>query len=69
MRKVFKEVMIMCYNCGCGLPDDDMGNEKNITNKTFDELAQINGTSSKEQMVHVRDLINQVLEDDQNNAA
>lgn len=33
----------MCYNCGCGLPDDDMGqghagvdpNGKSITNKTF----------------------------------
>ena len=25
----------MCYNCGCQKPDDDMGNSKNITNKTL----------------------------------
>lgn len=38
----------MCYNCGCGLPDDDMGqghalaqpNGKSITNQTFEELAK-----------------------------
>ena len=29
----------MCYNCGCGMPDNDMGNPKNITNKTFEEAA------------------------------
>ena len=27
----------MCYNCGCGKPEDDHGNPKNITNKTFKE--------------------------------
>lgn len=43
----------MCYNCGCGDPNDTMGNDNNITNQitltnlskkwgvTFDEVRQI----------------------------
>ena len=30
----------MCYNCGCGMPNNDMGNPANITNKTFEEAAK-----------------------------
>lgn len=38
----------MCYNCGCNMPDDDMGvghacaepDGKSITNKTFEELSK-----------------------------
>ena len=38
----------MCYNCGCGMADDDMGQGhagvdqggKAITNKTFEEAAK-----------------------------
>ncbi len=30
----------MCYNCGCEKLDNDMGNPKNITNKTFEEAAK-----------------------------
>ena len=35
----------MCYNCGCGMPSDAMGSEKNITEKTFEEAAKAGGTS------------------------
>ena len=35
----------MCYNCGCGEPSDDMGDPKNITNKTFEEAAKASGQS------------------------
>lgn len=43
----------MCYNCGCGMPDDDMGKGnagldpkgKSITNKTFEEAAKSQGMS------------------------
>lgn len=38
----------MCYNCGCGLPDDNMGNPKNITNKTFEEAAVAMGQTPEE---------------------
>jgi hypothetical protein len=30
----------MCYNCGCELPDNDMGDPKNITDRTFEEAAK-----------------------------
>ena len=38
----------MCYNCGCGKPDNDMGNPKNITNKTFEEAAKAAKLTSEE---------------------
>ena len=25
--------MAMCYNCGCGMPNNDMGKPENITSK------------------------------------
>jgi hypothetical protein len=33
----------MCYNCGCGMPNNDMGKPENITNKTFEEAAKSMG--------------------------
>ena len=38
----------MCYNCGCQRPNDDMGNPKNITDKTFEEAAKAAGQSPEE---------------------
>jgi hypothetical protein len=38
----------MCYNCGCGKLDDNMGNPKNITNKTFEEAARASGQKTEE---------------------
>ena len=38
----------MCYNCGCQMPDNDMGNPKNITNKTFEEAAKASGQNPEE---------------------
>lgn len=32
----------MCLNCGCGMPDEDHGNPKNITTKTLQEAADAN---------------------------
>jgi hypothetical protein len=33
----------MCYNCGCHIPDDPMGSDDNITNKTFEQIAKKEG--------------------------
>ena len=33
----------MCYNCGCGMPDDDMGNPDNITEETIKKAAEASG--------------------------
>lgn len=34
----------MCFNCGCGIPDDNMGKPDaagaSLTEKTFEELAE-----------------------------
>lgn len=46
----------MCYNCGCGLPDDDMGqgnagvdpNGRSITDKTFEAAAKSQGMTVDE---------------------
>jgi len=38
----------MCYNCGCEMPDDDMGHHHNITNKTFEEAAKAEGQTVEE---------------------
>ncbi len=47
----------MCYNCGCQKPDDDMGNPKNITNKTFEEAAKASGKKSAEAKKNVLELL------------
>lgn len=38
----------MCYNCGCGVPNDDMGHPQNITTKTFEEAAKAMGQTAEE---------------------
>ena len=51
------EGVAMCYNCGCQKPDDDMGNPKNITNKTFEEAAKASGKKSDEAKKNVMELL------------
>jgi hypothetical protein len=51
----------MCYNCGCGMPNNDMGNPKNITNQTFVEAAKAMGQSSKEAKMNALALLQKVL--------
>ncbi len=51
----------MCYNCGCGMPNYDMGNASNITNKKFELAAQAMGQSREEALRNTRDLIDKVL--------
>lgn len=47
----------MCYNCGCGKPDDDHGNPKNITNKTFDEAAKASEMKTADAKNNTKDLL------------
>ena len=51
----------MCYNCGCEMPDNDMGNPKNITNKTFEEAARASGKSPEESKKNTLDLLEKAL--------
>jgi hypothetical protein len=52
----------MCYNCGCGKPQDDMGDPKNITDKTFEEAAKASKQSSNEAKRKTLELLKIVLE-------
>lgn len=38
----------MCYNCGCGVPNDNMGNPDNITEEDIQKAATASGTTVKE---------------------
>ena len=51
----------MCYNCGCGMPNNDMGNPKNLTTKTFQEAARAMKQGSEEALKNTRELIDKVL--------
>lgn len=51
----------MCYNCGCQMPDNDMGNSKNITNKTFEEAAKAAGQSVEEAKKNALELLQKSL--------
>jgi hypothetical protein len=43
------------------MPNNDMGNPKNITNKTFEEAARAMGQSVKESKKNARELLEKVL--------
>ena len=51
----------MCYNCGCGKPDDDMGDSKNITDKTFEEAAKASNQSPKDAKKNTLELLKIIL--------
>ncbi len=50
----------MCYNCGCGMPDNDGGSPKNITDKTFTEAAKAAGQSLEEAKENTLKLLEKV---------
>jgi len=52
----------MCYNCGCGIPDDDMGHPQNITNKTFEAAAKAMSQSEEEAKKNTLELLQKQLE-------
>lgn len=51
----------MCYNCGCGMPNNDMRNPKNITNKTFEEAAKTMNQSPMDAKRNARELLERVF--------
>lgn len=38
----------MCLNCGCGMPEDDMGNPDNITMQTLRKAAKASNMTLKD---------------------
>ena len=59
----------MCYNCGCQMPDNDMGKGhagaemqgKSITNKTMREASRSMGQPEDEAKKNVLNLLEKVL--------
>jgi hypothetical protein len=51
----------MCYNCGCQMPDNDMGDPKNITNKTFEDASKAAGQSPEEAKRNTLELLLKTL--------
>jgi len=51
----------MCYNCGCGMPNNDMGNPQNLTNKTFEKVAEAAEQSVKDAKKNAHELLEKVL--------
>jgi len=51
----------MCYNCGCGMPNDNLGDPRNITNKTFEEAAKAASQSPEEAKRNTLQLLKKVL--------
>jgi len=51
----------MCYNCGCQMPNNDMGKPENITNRSFDEAAKAMGDTTEESKRNALNLLQKVL--------
>lgn len=59
----------MCYNCGCQMPNDDMGkghagaqpDGKSITTKTFEEAAKSQGMTKEQAMEETYKLLKHML--------
>lgn len=58
----------MCYNCGCGMPNDDMGKGKvsqgggSLTDDDFKVLAEKWGMSEEEAKKNTLELLKLTLE-------
>ena len=52
----------MCYNCGCEVPDHDMGNPDNITEKTFESAAKASGQSLEQAKRNTLEMLKKSLE-------
>lgn len=51
----------MCYNCGCGMPDDNMGSDDNITTATFEKASKAQKQTSDEAKRHVFEMLKEEL--------
>lgn len=59
----------MCYNCGCGNPNDDMGHPENITDATFAKAAAAEKQTAVEAKLNTLALLKQELGNSRDQAA
>ena len=50
----------MCMNCGCGKPNDDMGNADNITYDELQRAAKAGGTDPEPAADNIHDLATRI---------
>lgn len=50
----------MCLNCGCGMPDDDMGNQDNITLTDLAKAAIASKMSAQDTLRAIKDALGQI---------
>lgn len=50
----------MCYSCGCGMPDDDHGDSRNLTNADFESAAGAMDISAEEARENTLQLLGKV---------
>jgi hypothetical protein len=51
----------MCYNCGCGMPNNDMGKSENITEQRLAEASKAMGQTLAESRKNALELLEKVL--------
>ena len=51
----------MCYNCGCGMPNNDMGKPENITDQRLVEAAEAMGQTLQDSRKNALELLQKVL--------
>ena len=51
----------MCYNCGCGMPNNDMGKPENITDQRLAEAAEAMGQTLQDSRKNALALLEKVL--------
>lgn len=55
----------MCYNCGCGIPNDNLGDPRNITDKTFEDAAKAVTQSPEEAKRNTLALLKKILKEEE----
>lgn len=51
----------MCYDCGCGMPNNDMGKLENITEQRLAEAAKAMGLSLEDARKNALQLLEKVI--------
>ena len=51
----------MCYNCGCGMPEDDMGNPDNITEEDIEKAARASNQSKEDAKKNMLEMLQKQL--------
>lgn len=49
----------MCANCGCGIPEDKHGDDRNITWSEIVASAEASGISSREAVENIEEMAKQ----------